>query len=122
MPVADLRVIKNSRNGLPARYASILWLVNVRDKKMTGISELRNEVAINCKRVRRSPVCERSLCSYLNWSRLLAEAPELAYACGAASTSEPLIEYAKYGMAGPTHFAFIGSPDTIRFPERTTAL
>ena len=81
---------------------------------MTSIYELRNEVAINCKRVRRSPVRERSL--IIELKRLLVEVPELADALGTAPASKALTANAKYGLAGATHFAFTGSPDTIPVP------
>ena len=63
---------------------------------MTSIYELRNEVVINCKRVRRSPVRERSL--IIELKRLLVEVPELADAFGTAPASEALTAYAKYGL------------------------
>jgi hypothetical protein len=85
MPVADLGEV-SSHNRLPARYASSCCPVNVRDKKMTSIYELRNEVVINCKRVLRSSVRERSL--IIELKRLLVEVPELADAFGTAPEGE----------------------------------
>src|SRR6266568_2078097 len=120
MPVADLRIIKNSRNGLPARYASIPWPVNVRDKKMTGIYELRNEVAINCKPVRRSRTSDRSLSSYLNSSGCWPKYRNWHTSVGTAAPSESLTEYAKYGLASRGILPSSAVRIQYLFLERTT--